>query len=34
MDLMRVLGAPDMEVRKKTLQLVMDLITPKTVDEV
>ncbi|RDD39708.1 Coatomer subunit beta [Trichoplax sp. H2] len=34
MDILRVLNAPDMEVRKKTLQLIMDLITPKTIEEV
>ena len=34
MDLMRVLSAPDVEVRKKTLGLALELITSKTVEEV
>ena len=34
MDLMRVLSAPDVEVRKKTLGLVLELITSKSVEEV
>ena len=34
MDILRVLSSPDLEVRKKTLSLVLDLITTRTVEEV
>ena len=34
MDVMRLLAASDVEVRKKTLDVVMRLVTPRNVDEV
>ena len=34
MDILRVLASPDLEVRKKTLSLVLDLISPRNVEEV
>ena len=34
MDILRVLAAPDLEVRKKTLNLTMELVTSRTVEEV
>eukprot|EP01137_Pigoraptor_chileana_P025983 Opistho-2@96307 len=34
MDVMRVLAAPDLDVRKKTLALVLELVTPRNVEEV
>ena len=34
MDILRVLSSPDLEVRKKSLQLVMDLVTLRNVEEV
>lgn len=34
MDILRVLTAPDQEVRKKTLNLALDLVTSRTVEEV
>ncbi len=34
MDILRVLGSPDLEVRKKTLSLVLELINSRNVDEV
>ena len=34
MDILRVLSMADLEVRKKTLELVLDLITSKNIDEV
>jgi coatomer subunit beta len=34
MDILRVLSLSDIEVRKKTLELVLDLITSKNIDEV
>ena len=34
MDILRVLSLADLEVRKKTLTLVLDLITSKNIDEV
>lgn len=33
MDILRVLGAPDLEVRKKTLNLALDLVTSRTIEE-
>lgn len=33
MDIMRVLSAPDLEVRKKTLNIALDLVTSRTVEE-
>ncbi|CAF3966090.1 unnamed protein product [Rotaria sordida] len=33
MDILRVLASPDIEVRKKTLQLSYDLVTSKTINE-
>ena len=34
MDILRVLSSTDLEVRRKALQLVSDLVTNRTVDEV
>ena len=34
MDIMRVLSAPDLEVRKKTLNIALDLVTSRSVEEV
>eukprot|EP01027_Heterolobosea_sp_BB2_P027070 GEZU01042272.1.p1 GENE.GEZU01042272.1~~GEZU01042272.1.p1 ORF type:complete len:585 (-),score=139.12 GEZU01042272.1:23-1777(-) len=34
MDLLRALSSPDMDIRKKVLQIVMDLITQRNVDEI
>lgn len=34
MDILRVLSSPDLEVRKKTLALVLDLVTSRNVEEV
>lgn len=34
MDILRVLSAPDLEVRKKTLSLALDLITSRNIEEV
>ena len=34
MDILRVLSSPDLEVRKKTLTLVLELINSRNVDEV
>jgi coatomer subunit beta len=34
MDIMRVLNSPDQEVRKKTLNLALELVTSRTVEEV
>ena len=34
MDILRVLSAPDHEVRKKTLNLALDLVTSRMVEEV
>lgn len=33
MDILRILSAPDLEVRKKTLNLVLELLTSRTVSE-
>ncbi|XP_043473678.1 coatomer subunit beta isoform X2 [Leptopilina heterotoma] len=33
MDILRILGSPALEVRSKTLSLVMDLVTTRTVEE-
>ncbi|KAG9463555.1 hypothetical protein GDO78_021509 [Eleutherodactylus coqui] len=33
MDILRVLGTPDLEVRKKTLQLALDLVSSRNVEE-
>ncbi|XP_043229941.1 coatomer subunit beta-like [Amphibalanus amphitrite] len=33
MDILRILATPDLEVRKKTLELAMDLVTSRTVEE-
>ncbi|XP_052810345.1 coatomer subunit beta-like [Mya arenaria] len=33
MDILRVLSAPDLEVRKKTLNLALDLVTSRSVEE-
>lgn len=34
MDILRVLASPDLEVRKKTLSLVLELVNSRNVDEV
>ena len=34
MDILRVLSAPDLEVRKKTLTLALDLVTSRNIEEV
>ena len=34
MDILRVLSSPALEVRKKTLQLVLDLVNSRNVEEV
>ena len=34
MDIVRVLSAADLEVRRKTLTLVMDLVSSRNIDEV
>lgn len=34
MDILRVLATPDLEVRKKTLQLALDLVSSRNVEEV
>jgi coatomer subunit beta len=34
MDILRVLSAPDLEVRKKTLSLALDLVTSRNIEEV
>ena len=34
MDILRVLATPDLEVKKKTLQLALDLVSSRNVEEV
>lgn len=34
MDILRVLSSPDQEVRKKTLNLALDLVTSRNIEEV
>ncbi len=34
MDTLRALGSPNMDIRRKTLDLVLDLITSRNIDEV
>lgn len=34
MDILRVLSAPDLEVRKKTLTLALDLVSSRNIEEV
>lgn len=34
MDILRVLSAPDLEVRKKTLNIALDLVTSRNIEEV
>lgn len=34
MDILQVLAAPDLEVRKKTLELALDLVSVRNIDEV
>ena len=34
MDILRVLSSPDLEVRKKSLELVVDLMTSRNCEEV
>jgi len=33
MDVLRVLSSPDLEVRRKTLALAMDLVTSRNIEE-
>jgi coatomer subunit beta len=33
MDILRVLSSPDLEVRRKTLSLAMDLVTSRNIEE-
>ena len=34
MDILRVLATPDSEVRKKTLSLVLDLVSTRNIEEI
>lgn len=34
MDVLRALGSPNMDIRRKTLDIALDLITPRNIDEV
>ena len=34
MDILRVLSSPDLEVRKKTLTLALDLVSSRNIEEV
>ena len=34
MDVLRALGSPNMDIRKKTLDIALDLITARNIDEV
>ena len=34
MDILRVLAAPDLEVRKKVLNLALDLVSSRNIEEV
>ena len=34
MDILRALASPNMDIRKKTLDIAMDLITSRNIDEV
>ena len=34
MDILRVLSAPDLEVRKKTLNIALDLVSSRNIEEV
>ena len=34
MDILRVLAAPDCEVRKKTLSLVLDLVSSRNIEDI
>ena len=34
MDILRVLSSPDLEVRKKTLQLALSLVSSRNIEEV
>lgn len=34
MDILRVLSSPNMDIRKKTLDLAMELLTQRNIDEV
>ena len=33
MDILRILAAPDLEVRKKTLNLALDLVSSRNIEE-
>eukprot|EP00965_Chrysotila_dentata_P210198 6185766-Pleurochrysis_carterae.AAC.2 len=34
MDIIRALGSPNLDIRKKTLDIMLDLIVPKNIGEV
>lgn len=34
MDILRVLSSPDLEVRRKTLNLALDLVSSRNIEEV
>ena len=34
MDIIRVLSSPNLDIRKKTLDIMLDLVVPKNIDEV
>ena len=34
MDILRVLATPDLEVRKKTLSLVLDLVSSRNIEDI
>ncbi len=34
MDILRVLSAPDLEVRRKTLNIALDLVSSRNIEEV
>lgn len=34
MDVLRALGSPNLDIRRKTLDIALDLITPRNIDEV
>jgi coatomer subunit beta len=34
MDILRALGSPNMDIRRKTLDIALDLVSPKNIEEV
>lgn len=34
MDILRVLATPDLEVRKKTLSLILDLVSSRNIEDI